>query len=331
MKAIKRILSAFLCTSVIFGTLAVDTAAMQENITAEVSVSAAAAQKKTETKKLTYDTFSLADIPAYSSSAYVSINKNTPFFYKSDLTKKSFEKYAELDDLGRCGAAYACIGTDIMPTEERGTIGQIKPTGWQTVKYDCVDGKYLYNRCHLIGYQLSGENANEKNLITGTRYMNTEGMLPFENMVVDYVKETENHVLYRVTPMFSGKNLLAKGVLMEAYSVEDSGEGICFNVFCYNVQPEIYINYANGKSSYVGKPKKPKTTVTPKNMETVTTTAAVTEKKGQTYILNTNTKKFHKPGCSGVKQMSEKNKQEYTGSREDIINKGYSPCKRCNP
>ncbi len=329
MKAIKRILSAFLCTSVIFGTLAVDTAAMQENITAEISVSAA--QKKTQPQKLTYDTFSLADIPAYSGNAYVSINENMPFFYKSDLTKKSFEKYAELDDLGRCGAAYACIGTDIMPTEERGTIGQIKPTGWQTVKYDCVDGKYLYNRCHLIGYQLSGENANEKNLITGTRYMNTEGMLPFENMVADYVKETESHVLYRVTPMFSGKNLLAKGVLMEAYSVEDSGEGICFNVFCYNVQPEIKINYANGKSSYIGKPKKPQTTVNPKNTETVTTTATVTEKKGQTYILNTNTKKFHNPGCSSVKQMSEKNKQEYTGSRDDIINKGYSPCKRCNP
>lgn len=321
MKAIKRILSAFLCTSVIFGTLSADTAAMQENITAEVSVSAAAAQKKIETQKLTYDTFSLADVPAYSGNAYVSINKNMPFFYKLDLTEKSFEKYAELDDLGRCGAAYACIGTDIMPTEERGTIGQIKPTGWQTVKYDCVDGKYLYNRCHLIGYQLSGENANEKNLITGTRYMNTEGMLPFENMVADYVKETENHVLYRVTPMFSGKNLLAKGVLMEAYSVEDSGEGICFNVFCYNVQPEININYSNGKSSYVGKPKKPQTTVAPKNTETVTTTVTVTEKKGQTYILNTNTKKFHNHGCSSVKQMSEKNKQEYTGSRDDIINK----------
>ena len=164
------------------------------------------------------------------------------------LTTTSFESYSELDSLGRCGVAYACASTDTMPTEERGTIGQIKPTGWHTVKYDCVDGKYLYNRCHLIGYQLTGENANTKNLITGTRYLNVEGMLPFENMVAEYVEETGNHVMYRVTPHFEGTNLLASGVQMEAYSVEDDGEGVCFNVYVYNAQPGITIDYKNGDS-----------------------------------------------------------------------------------
>ena len=191
-------------------------------------------------------------IPAYAGDPYVVINQNQPFFTESEYTTDSFEQYSELDALGRCGAAYACVGTDLMPTEERGGIGQVKPTGWHTVKYDSVEGKYLYNRCHLIGYQLTGENANEKNLITGTRYLNTEGMLPFENMVADYVKETGNHVLYRATPVFEGENLLAAGVLLEAYSVEDQGKGVMFNVFCYNVQPGIEIDYATGDSSLQG-------------------------------------------------------------------------------
>ena len=192
--------------------------------------------------------YSIDEIPEYSGKPYVELCGNQPEFAAEDMTETSFERYSELDALGRCGAAYANIGQDLMPTEERGRIGQVKPTGWQTVKYDSVDGKYLYNRCHLIGYQLTAENANEKNLITGTRYMNVEGMLPFENMVADYIKETNAHVLYRVTPVFEGENLLAKGVRMEAYSVEDEGEGICFHVFVYNVQPQIHLDYATGES-----------------------------------------------------------------------------------
>lgn len=189
------------------------------------------------------------EVPVYSGTPYVEIHDNKPFFTEEDMTTNSFEKYASLDLLGRCGTAFANIGKDIMPTEERGPIGMVKPSGWHTVKYpDIIDDLYLYNRCHLIGYQLSGENANEKNLITGTRYMNVEGMLPFENKVADYVEDTGNHVLYRVTPRFTGNNLVADGVLMEAYSVEDSGEGLQFCVFVYNVQPGIEIDYATGKS-----------------------------------------------------------------------------------
>lgn len=190
----------------------------------------------------------ISNIPDYDAQPYVEINSNVPYFNEEDLTTKSFEKYSELDELGRCQEAYANIGQDIMPTEKRQSIGSVKPSGWQIKKYSFIDGKYLYNRCHLIGYQLSGENANKKNLITGTRYMNVEGMLPFENMVADYVKETNNHVLYRVTPIFEGDNLIASGVLMEAMSVEDNGQDISFNVFVYNVQPGVEINYETGDS-----------------------------------------------------------------------------------
>lgn len=191
---------------------------------------------------------SIEDIPEYSGEPYVVLQDNWPGFDAEDLTFEPVETYSELDYLGRCGVAYANICLEIMPTEPRGDIGQVKPSGWQTVKYDCVDGKYLYNRCHLIGYQLAGENANPQNLITGTRYMNVEGMLPFENMVDGYVEETGNHVLYRVTPIFEGADLVARGVQMEAFSVEDDGEGVCFNVFVYNVQPGVTINYATGNS-----------------------------------------------------------------------------------
>ena len=196
----------------------------------------------------TYSAISIEDVPEYSGQPYVIINDNEPYFDKDDLTTQTFEKYSSLDSLGRCGVAYANIGEETMPTEKRGNIGMIKPSGWQIKKYDFIDGKYLYNRCHLIGYQLSGENANEKNLITGTRYMNTEGMLPFENQVADYVKDTGNHVLYRVTPVFEGNHLVADGVLMEAMSVEDRGLDIEFNVFVYNVQPGVKIDYATGNS-----------------------------------------------------------------------------------
>ncbi len=345
------------------------------------------------------DKITLNNLPAYSGEAYVELNDNVPSFSKKDMTTKAFEKYSELDDLGRCGAAYANVCKETMPTEERGNIGMIKPSGWQTVKYDNVDGRYLYNRCHLIGYQLTAENANEKNLITGTRYLNIEGMLPFENMVADYIDETDNHVLYRVTPIFKGDNLLASGVQMEAYSVEDKGKGVSFNVYCYNVQPGITIDYTNGDSKLsdgtiasitlnytkyaleVGQSKtlvavtSPESavksvtwyssnnkiatvskngkvtavkagtvTITAKTSNELKATCKVTVKEKYdttvingsangniTYVLNTNTKKFHLPSCSSVKDIKDKNKQEVTCSRDEVIDMGYVPCKRCNP
>jgi DNA-entry nuclease len=201
-----------------------------------------------ESNAVTSVSYNLSEIPEYSGEAYVIINDNEPFFTESDYTTESYERYSDLDSLNRCGVAIANIGVDLMPTEERGSIGMIKPSGWHTIKYDIVDGKYLYNRCHLIGYQLTGENANEKNLITCTRYMNTIGMLQFENQVANYIKETNNHVLYRVTPIFEEENLVATGVEMEAYSIEDNGEGVKFNVFVYNVQDGITIDYKTGDS-----------------------------------------------------------------------------------
>jgi len=201
-----------------------------------------------ETEESPEELISLENIPEFTDQAYIPINNNVPFFDVTELTTESFEYYTELDELGRCGMTIACIGVDIMPTDDRGEIGSVKPTGWQSVKYDIVDGKYLYNRCHLIGFQLTGENANKQNLITGTRYMNTEGMLPFENMVADFVKETGYHVLYRVTPIYQGNDLVASGVQMEAWSVEDQGEGICYHVYVYNVQPGVIIDYATGEN-----------------------------------------------------------------------------------
>lgn len=274
--------------------------------------------------------FNLAAVPAYSGQPYAVVNDNKPYFTDADLTAVSFETYSELDSLGRCGVAYASVGKDLMPTEERGAIGQVKPSGWHTIKYDNVDGKYLYNRCHLIGYQLTAENANEKNLITGTRYLNVQGMLPFENMVADYVKETGNHVLYRVTPVFEGNNLVASGVLMEAESVEDKGAGVLYCVYIYNVQPGIEINYANGDSSA----SQSASTASQQSAQAATqaaTQAASQQATTETYILNTNTKKFHRPSCSSVKQMKESNKKSSSESRDAIIAAGYDPCKKCNP
>jgi len=253
--------------------------------------------------------YSLSDLPPYSGQPYIPLAGNVPEFGQDEMTTNSFEEYSPLDELGRCGTAYACVGTDLMPAEERGSIGSVKPSGWQTVKYDCVDGKYLYNRCHLIGFQLTGENANKENLITGTRYMNVDGMLPFENMVADYVKETENHVLYRVTPVFDGTNLVAGGVQMEAYSVEDSGEGISFHVYVYNVQPGVEIDYATGASHLA-------------DVETDTETK---------YILNTSSRKFHLPSCSSADSIAASNRKDYTGSRENLVAKGYEPCGQCKP
>lgn len=254
----------------------------------------------------------LSDVPEFSNEPYVIINNNMPQFTDADLVTKSYEYYSPLDNLGRCGYAMACVGTDIMPTEERGEIGMVKPTGWHTIKYDIVDGKYLYNRCHLIGFQLTGENANRQNLITGTRYLNVEGMLPFENVIAEYVRETGNHVLYRVTPIFIGDNLLASGVQMEAMSVEDGGDTICFNVYAYNAHPDIVIDYATGKS-YLSDD-----IASEDNIEVNTT-----------YIINKNSKKFHKTDCASVNEIKPQNKKETDKSYDELINMGYSPCKAC--
>ncbi len=267
------------------------------------------------------ETFDFAAVPAYDGKAYVAVNDNVPFFTEEELSSASYETYGELDPLGRCTVCVASVGQDLMPAEERGNIGAVKPTGWHTVKYDFVDGKYLYNRCHLIGYQLTGENANEKNLITGTRYLNIEGMLPFENMVADYVKETDQHVMYRVTPVFEGDNLLAAGVLIEGKSVEDNGEGVLFCVFAYNVQPGVSIDYVTGESSADG------TIVNDTSAQEETSLSEET----QTYVLNTNTHKFHKPGCYSVEKIKPENYAEFTGTREEAIAYGYDPCKNCNP
>lgn len=329
-----------------------------ENAEIEIDVTKNESNDFTEVKKQ-----SLSNIPPYNNVPYVVINDNIPFFHDTDLTSDSYEKYSNLDELGRCGVAIASIGKDIMPIEERGNIGNIKPSGWHSVRYQGIDGNYLYNRCHLIGYQLAAENANEKNLITGTRYMNVDGMLPFENMVADYVKETGEHVLYRVTPIFEGNNLLVSGVLMEAKSIEDNGQGVQFNVYCYNVQPGIEINYATGESSgpeYTGSPSNSSSNLNSSedlniskqtvSVEQGTSSKPVTEQSkdeepkqeiktvtpiinanSQNYILNNNTKKFHEPLCGSAKKIKESNKGTFTGSRDELIARGYSPCGNCNP
>jgi len=267
-----------------------------------------------------YVNYDLSNIPDYDGKAYVELNGNVPEFSKSEKTySESFEEYGKLDSLGRCTYAVSCIGKDLMPTEKRGLIGSVKPSGWHISKYDFVDGKYLYNRCHLIGYQLTAENANERNLITGTRYLNVEGMLPFENNVADYIEITNNHVYYKVTPIFQGNNLVANGVQMQAYSVEDNGQGVSFNVYCYNVQPGVAIDYATGDNQAVAS-----------SSASVTSTSS-DEADKKTYIVNTKTKKFHNPDCEGVKKMSSSNKKKYKGTRDSLISNGYSPCQKCNP
>ena len=277
----------------------------------------------------------LSAIPAYSGRPYVVINNNVPSFNKYELTTKGYETYASLDSLGRCGGAVASCGREIMPKEGevRGSISSVKPSGWVQAQYDCVSGKYLYNRCHLIGWQLSAENANKRNLITGTRYMNTEGMLPFENMVADYIKETGNHVAYRITPIYNGSNLVASGVQMEAYSVEDDGEGICFNVYCYNVQPGVEIDYSTGRSWSDG--SKAETTKKQTAVPVETTRKRVEETKASssynTYAYSAKSDKFHYPSCRYAKQINSENYCEYTGTRQGMLDKGYQPCKNCNP
>ncbi len=265
----------------------------------------------------------LNEIPEFSGEPYIILNENDPDFTSEEKeNREAFEYYSELDRLGRCGAAYANICKELMPTEERQAIGHIKPSGWQIVKYDGIDGNYLYNRCHLIGFQLAGENANEKNLITGTRYMNVSGMLPFENLVADYVRRTDHHVLYRVTPHYRGNDLVAAGVQMEAYSIEDEGDGVCFHVFVYNSQPEIGIDYATGESWIL------KEDVPLKEEEAE---SGLENADMQTYVLNNNTKKFHLLSCDSANDMKGKNRKEVVCSRAELIENGYEPCQRCNP
>ncbi len=288
------------------------------------------------------------DLPAYDGSPYVYVNDGEPAFTDDERAAAGTELYGELDALGRCTATFAVVGTETMPTEERGSIGEVRPTGWKMGKYDFVDGKYLYNRCHLLGFQLTGENANVSNLITGTRYMNVEGMLPFENAVADYVHATGNHVLMRATPVFDGDDLVARGVHMMAESVEDGGDGVAFNVFVYNVQPGVVIDYRTGENM-AAEDATPLPDVSGDGGDAssdgdgtgtkgsadggtaLSDSGAATEKGTTEYVLNTNSKKFHVPSCSSVDQMSAKNRQDVTDTRENIIGRGFDPCKRCNP
>ena len=253
-------------------------------------------------------TITIDEVPVYSGDPYVVINDNEPSFSSEELESDSFESYGELDDLGRCTIAFANLSSELMPQGERGSIGQVKPSGWQTVRYDSVDGKYLYNRCHLIGWQLSGENANERNLITGTRYMNTEGMLPFENMVADYIKEKDGHVLYRVTPIFVEDELVARGVQMEAYSIEDAGASICFNVFVYNVQPGIEIDYSDGSSR-------------------LSETADESQEDG-VIRGNSRSKIYHCPGQAAYEDMADSRYLVLFDSEEEAIAAGYRKAQR---
>lgn len=277
----------------------------QQSSEAEASLPGAASEAEASETFV----FDYSKIPEYSGEPYAAVNGNAPTFTAGEITAEPFERYSDLDSLGRCGAAFANVCAEIMPTEERGSIGSVKPSGWQSAAYDFVDGRSLYNRCHLIGYQLSGENANKRNLITGTRYLNVVGMLPFENLVADYVKETDGHVLYRVTPIFVGDEPVARGVWMEGYSVEDEGDGVYFSVFCYNVQPGVVIDYATGESS----------------------AAPQADGVVMNYVLNTNTRRFHKPDCSGVADMKQSARQDYKGTRETLIAQGYTPCGKCKP
>ena len=254
-------------------------------------------------------------IPAWSGQAYITIGNNVPGFTAEELTVEPFEQYSSLDELGRCGSAYACVARDLMPTENRESISSVTPSGWVNKKYDFIDGKYLYNRCHLIGFQLTGENANKRNLITGTRYLNIEGMLPFENMVADHVKEENHHVLYRVTPIYQKEALVCSGVQMEGYCVECGDakyeeDKFMFHVYCYNVQPGVLIDYQTGESteSDIGQ-----------------------NSEKQTWILNTSSKKFHTPDCSNAANISEKNWGEIQCTREELIYQGYEPCGICKP
>lgn len=297
-----------------------------------------------EEEVYTYQKLSLSDIPPYSGQPYADINGDVPFFH--EMTTLAFDGYGPLDELGRCTVAYACIGPETLPKESREDISSVLPSGWNDAEYTNVDGGKLFNRCHLIGFQLTGQNANERNLITGTRYMNTEGMLPFENSVAQYIETTGNHVMYRVTPLFEGNNLIAAGVLMEAKSVEDPLVQYC--AFCYNVQPDVTIDYATGESTGPAavpvpdpesaeapaeraKEEEPAEKLEEKQEEKAEEKKEEPADSGTDYILNTNTKKFHYPDCPSVRKMKDKNKKEFHGTRDEAIAKGYDPCGNCHP
>lgn len=269
-------------------------------------------------------------IPTYSGIEVVQINNNIPDFRSADISTDDYVQFSELDILGRCGVAEGCIGPALLATEERGSIGMIKPSGWHTVKYDFIDGKYLYNRCHLIAYELCGVNNDERNLITGTRYFNIDGMLNIENQVCRYIRTSGNHVWYRVTPWYDGNNLVSNGVQIEACSAEDNGDGICLNVFCFNIQPGVVIDYLSGES-YAETPSdsQPNREITRNVVEPET--EIFTPSDGVTYVLNTNTMRFHLPNCQSVQEMKASNRKEFFGAREELTENGYVPCGRCNP
>ena len=321
----------------------------------------------------------IADIPAYTGALCIDINHGMPGFTAQDEARGTFMQFSDLDFEGRCGTAFARIGPDTVSNEKRGDISQVHPSGWVQRKYSFADDDMLYNRSHLIAHQLCGENANEKNLITGTRTFNAVGMLYYEGLVGDYVRSTGNHVLYRVTPLFAANDLVARGVQMEAKSVEDNGEAVQFNVFVYNVEPGVAINYVTGESWESSETPQ----VTSKGSATITTAAAARADKAaagsangskadggsdagssgndagdgagsesntsdangagsnsassqgvseqQDYILNVKNKKFHKPDCSAASDISSANKQDFTGTRDQLIARGYSPCGICKP
>lgn len=293
-------LSVFLTASTITGCTAPQTAEHQTN---QTSI------------QTTADEIDFSTVPDYTEEPIYVYNNNQPLFTKQEITDDAYESYSDLDELGRVGTATACLGPETLPTEDREDISSVTPSGWINHSYDIVDGGYLYNRCHMIGFQLSGENDNEENLFTGTRYMNVDGMLPYENQTKEYIDETDNHVMYRVTPDFEDDNLVCDGVLMEAYSVEDNGSGLSFCIYAYNVQPGVTIDYTTGENY----------------TSNTTQTSDTTDTKNTTYILNTNSKIIHIPSCNSVAKMAEHNKKEYTGSYEALIKEGYHPCQNCNP
>ncbi len=299
----KRFLSLFVCVALVFSLLCLSSCSLEDLFPKDPPA----------------PSYDLSSVPAFDGkTAYVSIHEGVPYFAAEEYTTESFETFAALDSLGRCGVAYACIGIDLMPTEDRESISSVKPSGWQSTTYEHISGKYLYNRCHLIGFQLTGENANERNLITGTRFLNIEGMLPFEDMVADHVKELEHHVLYRVTPIYEGDDLVAAGVLLEGYCVECAGEEIVFCVYAYNNQPGVIIDYATGESRLSSDPL-PDPDPDPVDPADVT------------YVLNTSSKRFHKPDCSGVDGIKASNRADSTLTRDELIAQGYTPCGTCRP
>lgn len=309
-----------------------DTTVLEETTLFEKTTQAQTISTQNHNVKVKYKSskLKLKDIPKYKvvKAPFIRVNGNKPTFTKKEIKKKSYQKFSKLDSLGRCGVAIASIGRDIMPKSKRTSISSVYPSGWHTYRYASVAGRYLYNRCHLIGHQLTGQNANAKNLITGTRYLNVDGMLPFEDEVAECVKFSNKHVMYRVTPLYKGKNLVASGVQMEAYSVEDKGKSCSFNVYCYNVQPGIKINYKTGTSKGSGKISGGKTSNGKKYKKKYSNKKV---KKSGKYVISKNTRKFHYASCTYVKRIKNSNRQFFNGSRKTLINQGYSPCKSCRP